>query len=151
MEHKPLSELETIADVNDAETVFLTREQRLERWIKGLEVQPKRLLRPLYEIEYSPLDERRECRADNSPLTVAYEDAVLRSQGLQSDRLGDCMDFFGMTEHQMHYAFCSCHVGSNFNGKQAADRLRRLLPSKDTLSGIGRGVAQRVGDFFIGR
>ena len=151
MEHKPLSELETIADVKRAETVFLTREQRLDRWIKALEAQPKRLLRPLYEIEYSPLDERRECRADNSPLTVAYEDPVFRAQGLQSDRLGDCMDFFAITERQMHYAFCSCHVGSSFDGKQAADRLRRLLPSKDTLSAIGRGVAQRVGDFFIGR
>ena len=151
MEHKPLSELEAIADVKDADTVFLTREQRLERWIEALEAQPKRLLRPLYEIEYSPLDKRRQCRADNSPLTVAYEDAVLRSQGLRSDRLGDCMDFFGMTEHQMHYAFCSCHVGSNFTGKQAAERLRRLLPSMDTLSTFGRGVAQRVGNFFAGR
>ncbi len=33
MEHKPLSELETIADVKNADTVFLTREQRLDRWI----------------------------------------------------------------------------------------------------------------------
>jgi hypothetical protein len=120
MEHKPLSELETIADVKRAETVLLTREQRLERWIEALEAHPTRLLRPLYEIEYSPLDERRECRADNSPLSVAYEDPVLRAQGLRSDRLGDCMDFFGMTEGQMHYAFCSCHVGFNFKGKQAA-------------------------------
>jgi hypothetical protein len=151
MEHKPLSELEAIADVKDADTVFLTREQRLERWIEALEAQPKRLLRSLYEIEYSPLDKRRQCRTDNSPLTVAYEDAVLRSQGLRSDRLGDCMDFFGMTEPQMHYAFCSCHVGSNFTGKQAAERLRRLLPSMDTLSALGRGVAQRVGNFFAGR
>jgi len=47
MEHKPLSELETIADVKRAETVFLTREQRLERWIEALEAQPNRPLRPL--------------------------------------------------------------------------------------------------------
>ena len=151
MEHKPLSELETIADVKRAETVFLTREQRLERWIEALEAQPNRPLRPLYEIEYSPRDERRECRADNSPLSVAYEDPVLRAQGLQGDRLGDCIDFFSVTEHQMHYAFCSCHVGSNFKGKQAADRLRRLLPAKSTVSEIRRGVAQRVGDFLARR
>ena len=150
MEHKPLSELETIADVKHAETVFLTLEQRLERWIEALEAEPNRPLRSLYEIEYRPLDERRECRADNSPLSVAYEDPVLRAQGLQSDRLGDCMDFFGVTEHQMHYAFCSCHVGFNFKGKQAAERLRRLLPGNITIV-VGRGVAQRVGDFLAGR
>ena len=126
MEHKPISELETIADVKRAETVFLTREQRLERWIQALESEPERKLRSLYEVEYRPFAERREYRADNSPLSVAYEDPVLRAQGLKSDRLGDCMDFFEITEHQMHYAFCSCHVGFNFNAKQAADRLRRL-------------------------
>jgi hypothetical protein len=150
MEHKPLSELETIANVERAETVFLTREQRMERWIEALEAQPNRPLRPLYEIEYSPLDERRECRANNSPLTVAYEDPVLRAQGLQSDRLGDCMDFFGLTEHQMHYAFCSCHVAFNFKGKQAAERLRRLLPGNTAVS-VRRGLPQRVGDFLAGR
>jgi hypothetical protein len=151
MEHKPLSELETIADVKRAETVFLTREQRLERWIEALEAQPNRLLRSLYEIEYLPPDERRQYRAANSPLTVAHEDPVLRAQGLQSDRLGDCMDFFGMTEHQMHHALCYCHVGAGLNAKQAADRLRHLLPRKDTASGIGQGFVQRVGDFFASR
>ena len=151
MEHKPLSELETIADVKRAEIVFLTREQRVERWIEALQAQPERLLRPLYEIEYSPLDERRECRADNSPLTVAHEDPVLRAQGLQSDRLGDCMDFFSMTERQMHYAFCSCHVSSSFKAKQAAARLRHLLPSQNTLSEMSRGITHRIGDFFGGR
>ena len=148
MEHKPLYELETIADVKRAETVFLTREQRLERWIEALEAQPERLLRPLYEIEYSPLDERRECRADNSPLTVAHEDPVLRAQGLQSDRLGDCMDFLNLTEHQMHYAFCSCHVSTSFKAKQAANRLRHLSRSKSTCSEMTPGIAQRLGDFF---
>jgi hypothetical protein len=151
MEHKPFSELEAIADVKDADVVFLTREQRLERWIEALEAQSNRPLRALYEIEYRPLDERREYRADNSPLTVAYEDPVLRAQGLKSDRVGDCMDFFSLTERQIHYAFCSCHVGLNFKGKHAADRLRGLLPNNDILSGIGRGVAQRVGSFFSGR
>jgi hypothetical protein len=150
MEHKPLSELEAIADVKRTETVFLTREQRLQRWIEALAAQPNRLLRPLYEIEYCPPEDRRGTRADNSPLSVAYEDPVLRAQGLQSDRVGDCMDFFAITEHQMHYAFCSCHIGSSFKAKEAADRLRRLLPAKN-IRQIARGVAHRIGEFLSGR
>ena len=36
-----------------------------------------------------------------------------RTKGLVSDRLGDVMDFFGLTEYQAHVAFCSCHLGSS--------------------------------------
>ena len=64
---------------------------------------------------------------DNSPLTVAYEDAVLRAEGLASDRLGDVMDFFNLTEHQAHTAFCSCHMGNSFEARLAARRVRALM------------------------
>ena len=127
MEHKPLSEMQALADVKVADFApAMTREERLARWIKVLDTRPERQLRSLFEIEYRPPIERRGCRADNSPLTVAFEDPVLREEGLKSDRLGDCLDFFEITEGQLHHAFCSCHVGSSFNAKQAADRLRSL-------------------------
>ena len=145
MEHKPLSELEAIADVERAETVFMTRQQRVQRWIEVLAAQPNRLLRPLYEIEYCAPGDRRGCRADNSPLSVAYDDRVLRAQGLQSDRVGDCMDFFAITEHQVHYAFCSCHVGSSFKSKETANRLRRLLPAKSILETVREAMHRIIG------
>jgi hypothetical protein len=127
MEHKPLAELQTIADVHFPQTEApMTREQRLERWIVLLQADPDRKLRSLHEIEHLSAACRRECHAQNSPLTVAYEDAILRSAGLRSDRVGDCTDFFELDDKQMHHAFCSCHVGARFTGREAAERLRHV-------------------------
>jgi len=130
MEHKRVVDLQNLADLRPVERAALTRDERLGRWAEVLEVDPSRMLRPLHEIEYKTPDERRLARADNSPLTVAYEDSVLRAEGLASDRLGDVMDFFGLTERQAHVAFCSCHLGSSFEARIAACRVRALLKAE---------------------
>ena len=128
MEHKPLVELQAIADVTFPKTQTpMSREQRLERWMGLLQADPERKLRSLHEIEHLSVACRRECRADNSPLTVAYEDPILRSAGLRSDRVGDCTDFFELSDEQMHHAFCSCHVGIRVTGSHAAQRLRQVM------------------------
>src|SRR5215207_7473378 len=90
MEHKPRVDLQEIADLSPVESrAPMSREERLARWVEALQREPKRILRPLHGIEFRKPDERRAIRADNSPLTVAYEDRVLRSEGLASDQLGD--------------------------------------------------------------
>jgi len=147
MEHKPLAELKAVADVKIGEPAPpLSREQRLERWIEVLDANPSRRLHSLYEIEYLSPQERRDCRSNGSPLTVAYEDPVLRAEGLKSDRVGDCLAFFQITERQVHHAFCSCHVGTRFSGKDAAARLRHLLPPRITR--VGGSIFERIGRFF---
>jgi len=152
MEHKPLVELKAVADVKIAETAPpLSREQRLERWIEVLEANASRRLQSLYELEYLSPQERRECRSNGSPLTVAYEDPVLRAEGLTSDRVGDCLAFFQITERQVHHAFCSCHVGTRFSGKDAAARLRHLLPPRNQITRVGRSIFERIGRFFAAR
>jgi hypothetical protein len=55
---------------------------------------------------------------------------VLRAEGLASDRLGDVMAFFNLTEHQAHTAFCSCHMGNSFEARLAARRVRALMTSE---------------------
>jgi hypothetical protein len=128
MEHKPLLELQAIADVELAETQnSMTPEQRLDRWITVLKGHGERKLRSLHEIEHLPAATRRTCRADDSPLAVAYHDPILRSAGLKSDRVGDCTDFFALSDRQMHHAFCSCHVGAKLTGTEAAERLQQLV------------------------
>ena len=128
MEHRPLVELQAIADVRFPETASaMTREQRLERWIGLLQTDPGRKLRSLHEIEHLPTASRRQCRAENSPLAAAYDDPLLRSAGLRSDRVGDCTAFFGLSDEDMHHAFCSCHVGASLTGQEAAERLRHVV------------------------
>jgi hypothetical protein len=128
MEHKPLAELQAVADIEFiGPAATMTRQRRLARWIEVLEGNAERKLRSLHEIEFLSRSQRRQCRADNSPLTVAYEDPLLRAAGLRGDRVGDCTDFFELSDRQMHHAFCSCHVGISLTGMQAAQRLRHLL------------------------
>ena len=98
MEHKPRVDLQAVADLSPVEgRAPMSREERLARWVEALELDPKRILRPLHEIEFTKKRERRAIRVDNSPLTIAYEDPVLRAEGLASDRLGDAMDFFELS------------------------------------------------------
>jgi hypothetical protein len=125
----------------------MSREERLARWVQALELDPKRILKPLHEIEFTKKRERRAIRVDNSPLTIAYEDPVLRAEGLASDRLGDAMDFFELSDRDAHSAFCSCHLGSSFEASYAAARIKALIqraPSHQ-VSVFGRLVSALFG------
>jgi hypothetical protein len=128
MEHKPLVDLQTLARLSPLEPRRpMTRVERLERWIEALEREPKRKLKALQEIEYKKHFERRAIRADNSPLTVAYEDLALRAEGLSGDTLGEAIDFFDMSDREAHIALCSCYFGSTVESGVAAQRVRELL------------------------
>jgi hypothetical protein len=73
-------------------------------------------------------------RADDSPLTVAYADPVLRASGLESDRLGDAMAFFELSERQAHRLLCSCMNGWRIEAGRAAQSVRRLADRRSHLS-----------------
>jgi hypothetical protein len=125
MEHKPLTDLDHVADLTpESRAAPLSRRERLERWAELLERQPDRTLRTLEEIEWKPRSERLALRADGSPLSVAFADPVLRSEGLKSDRLGDAMSFFELSEHEAHIVLCSCNGGETISAGETARRLR---------------------------
>jgi hypothetical protein len=127
MEHRRVSELSGVADLKEApQHPALSRRERLDRWAELLERNPDLALSTLDEIEWKPYSERRNMRADRSALTVAFEDEVLRSEGLPSDRLGDAIDFFDMSEHEAHVVLCSCHGGAFMRSEDAARRVRGI-------------------------
>lgn len=134
MEHKDLDTLRSVADVQPRP---LTRQERLQRWISLLESDPTRRLNSLGEIEYKPPAERALVREDNSPLSIAYADPVLRADGLESDRLGDAMRYFEISDGQAHYALCSCLSGHTAESGSFARRLRNSTGSTAWHSAIG--------------
>ncbi len=134
MEHKHLDQLRSVADVQPRP---MTRQERLERWIELLESNPTRRLNSLGEIEYKPPAERALMRENNSPLTVAYEDPILRADGLASDRLGDAMKYFELSEGQAHYALCSCLSGRSMDSASFAQRLRNTTGNAGWQSAVG--------------
>lgn len=137
MEHKVAAEVSRIADVCFAPPKpAMSRRERLERWAEVLKREPTRELRSLDEIEWKPKAERRDIRADDSPLTVAFEDPVLRAEGLASDRLGDASDFFGLSYADQHFALCSCIHGQSMTADRAASRVRSLIYGQPSLRAL---------------
>jgi hypothetical protein len=145
MEQRPVEQLSAIADVH-AEPPLLSQRERLERWSERLASDPKRRLRSLGEIEFTPISQRASLRADNSPLTVAHEDPVLRAAGLGSDELGEAIAFFGLSEGQAHRLLCSCMNGWSMEAGSAARKVARLANPmhKVRVTGIALGAAVLV-------
>lgn len=126
MEHKPVERLRGIAEVHEFKQGFLSRHERLMRWVDLLERQPKRRLRSLGEIEFTPEEKRPELRSDDSPITVAFEDPILRADGLKGDSLGDALEYFGLSERSAHRLLCSCMNGWSMEASLSARKVRRI-------------------------
>jgi len=113
MEHKPLRDMKDAANVipfapDSKEYKRTLRRARLHRFADVLEQHPG-VIRLLSRIEYLPERERLRARVDQSPLTIAFSDPVLRAQGLAGDSLGDAIAFFDISPAQAHDLVCDCH------------------------------------------
>ncbi|HLT02374.1 MAG TPA: hypothetical protein VK001_09345 [Geminicoccaceae bacterium] len=129
MEYKTLRELAGQADVH-LDPAFtsrpMTKQERLERWAMLLARDPERQLSSVEEVEYGTPRQQEAKRADDSALSVAFADPVLREQGLQSDRVGDAARFFELSHWEMHQLVCSCHYGRTMSAGTAALRVRAM-------------------------
>ena len=143
MEFRYPEQLRRIADISDAPKV-MSRRERLDRWAELLARNPGRMLKTLDEIEFKPAQMRAQMRADNSPLSIAFADPVLREEGLRSDRLGDALAFFRITEHQAHRVVCSCLNGRQIESGRAAKRVRAIANGTHEIA-AGFAVAAMIG------
>jgi hypothetical protein len=114
----------------------MDRTQRLNRWSDLLERQPTRLLTALTGTEYRATLERDAMRSDNSPISVAFEDKLLRDQGLQDDTYGEAKRFFELTDNQLHEIVCYCHVGATMQASRAAASVRAAGSGRGFFAGL---------------
>ncbi len=136
MEYKSFDELRGLADVHGATKPVLSRRERLERWAELLERDPARRLRSLGEIETRTPAERLLMRSPDSPLSVAFEDPVLRGAGLASDRLGDGMSFFEISEDDAHRLRCSCLNGWSMSSGKVARGVRKIASPRSNMGTV---------------
>jgi hypothetical protein len=144
MEFRYPEQLRRIADVSTDAPKTMSRRERLDRWAELLARNPGRMLKTLDELEFKPPEARARLRADNSPFTVAFADPVLREEGLKSDRLGDALAFFRITEHQAHRVVCSCLNGRMVESGRAAKRVRAIANGTHEIV-AGLTVAAMIG------
>ena len=128
MKHQSRDELRYIAHFSVMpEHSVMDRRQRLECWLKLLESDPGRLLTALAGTEQYPWRERDLMRNDDSPLSIAFEDPVLRAEGLQNDTYGEAKRFFEVSDYQLHEIVCYCHVGGTMRASRAAHCVRTAI------------------------
>jgi hypothetical protein len=130
MEHRTLDELQHSAEVR-VDAPFhepMSPRERLGRWAQLLEADPLRRLNSLDQTEYRGPAIRDGMRCDGSPISIAFDDPVLRAEGLAGDTYGAAKRFFGLSDGQLHYVVCYCHCGARMLARDAALRVRSVTP-----------------------
>jgi hypothetical protein len=138
MKHHALEQLQSVAEVDqDCPRRAMSRSERLDRWAELLELNPERRLATLHQTEYQLDIARAAMRADGSPISVAFEDPVLRAAGLGNDSYGEAKWFFQLTDKQLHKVICYCHFGATVNAATVAHHIRKL-PTRRQLGILAR-------------
>ena len=139
MQHKTQEQLQRVAAVypNEARPA-MTRSKRLERWAELLDREPGRRLSTLSGTEYQLGDARDTMRGLGTPFSVAFEDPILRAEGLAGDSYGDAKRFFELTDWQLHNIVCHCHHGASMTAEAAAGRVRAALGGSGNPGIFGR-------------
>lgn len=140
MEHRRLDQLDRAEvlrwDGPRAESMSFA--ERLDRWAQLLEAEPTRVLRTLDQTESYDRKTREGLRCDNSMLSVAFNDPVLRADGLADDTYGEAKRFFGLSDGQLHHVVCYCHFGRSVMAGNAAQGVRSVIPRQCTPGLLGR-------------
>jgi hypothetical protein len=124
----------------------LSREDKLERWAAALERLGGARLATLRETEFMAPALRHRMREAGSPLTVAFEEPVLRSAGLRDDTFGEAARFFELSDWELHSILCYCHFGEQVSASDSAARVRAIQRRDSILRGdlramtLGRGL-----------
>lgn len=121
MRHQAIDQLRSQALIEEA-APLATREARLRRWADLL--RDRGPLKPLMWVEFYGEQERKLLRRDDSPISVAFADPMLRAAGLRGDTLGDAQTFFGLSDRQAHELLCDCHYTGAMTGRTVSTRIR---------------------------
>ncbi|WP_192384975.1 hypothetical protein [Mesorhizobium silamurunense] len=145
MKHQTIEQLQIVAEIDQAyPRQAMSRSERLERWAELLERNPDRRLSTLPQTEYQPVRVRAAMRGDGSPISVAFEDPVLRAAGLENDNYGEAKRFFELTDRQLHEIICYCHFGATVTAATAAHHIRAVPTGRQP------GMFARLREAFVG-
>ena len=127
MEYQTAEQLRSVAGIGSFPSQALSRTDRLRLWAEALERTPEHRVATLPQTEYRPFDVRNSMRADESALSVAFSDPLLKAAGLTGDSYGEAKRFFELTDGQLHDIVCGCHVGSSASADYTAARIREMI------------------------
>jgi hypothetical protein len=124
MEYKTVEQLERVAEIHPR---IMSRTEKLQHWAELLDREPNRSLYTFFETEYESPAERAALQRDNSAVSVAFEDPVLRATGLKDDTYGEAKRFFELSDWELHRIVCYCHYGATMSARTAASAVRAIM------------------------
>lgn len=157
MKHRTIDQTRQVASVLPLKTLrTMCCSERLERWADLLERHTD-ALHPLHRTELGSPAQRAALREDHSPLSLAFADPILRTQGLASDTYGDAHRFFGTTHETLHWLVCYCHYvtmsippdEASVRVRRAAGRARRLEQLAKVFGSGGMRAAMLLSRFLV--
>jgi hypothetical protein len=107
--------------------VTMTRLQKFQRWIEVLRQRGEERIANLRRLEYRDAATTAVYREENSILTVAANDPVLKDAGLKNDTVGEAKRFFELQDYELHSMSCNCIYEDTSTGTQAANLLQRHI------------------------
>lgn len=132
------------------EIKVLSRKEKLELWATiiedyGIEEKKKYNLRGpagvrmFHGIEHMERPRLRSQERDDTPTALAFGNPTLREAGLAGAAIGHAMDFFDLTENEVHTIMCDCAHSSATD--EVAKRIR----------GVGETgfVRRKIANFFF--
>lgn len=126
MKHMRLDDVRRVAAIKQAQVSTMCRSERLQRWAEQLMKHPDRSLQPLSRMESLPPWQLAELREEGTPLSVAFQDNVLRDEGLTGDTVGEAKAFFDLSSGEIHYLLCDCHFQGTMTAGQVAARIGHI-------------------------
>jgi hypothetical protein len=126
MKHQHIQDIDGLGNIAQVQGATLSRRERLQRWADLLSRNPHRQLKPLSRVEFYAERERALLRGENTPISVAVDDPVLRDAGLRGDTLGDAQAFFELSAAEAHYLLCDCHFPGQMDAEGVAHRIRQI-------------------------
>lgn len=145
MKHQTLEQMQAVAEVDESYPRRpMSRGERLERWAQLLERNPERRLSTLHQTEYQPDSARAIMRGDDTAISVAFQDDVLRGEGLKDDSYGEAKRFFELTDGQLHEVICYCHLGATVSAATVARHIRAVAEGRQL------GMLARMQEAFRG-
>jgi hypothetical protein len=147
MEYQTLDTLRRIAELHPdgPPETSMTNQERLQRWADLLNRDPAQQLSTLEGTEYAQGSRQAAMRSDNSPISVAFADPVLRREGMKDDTYGEAKRFFGLSDSELHHVVCYCHFGRSMTAGTAASRVRSMVGG-----GLARSRVARAWQALIG-
>ncbi|TFI59796.1 hypothetical protein E2493_02875 [Sphingomonas parva] len=109
--------------------VSTTRQERLLRWAEVLDCDPDRIC-ALVPLMGASAVERATMMVENSPLSIAHADSILRIWGLRSERVQDAIAFFELSEMDAARIFGLKRTVRSRTARDVAHRVRNVADKR---------------------